>query len=237
MSSKTPLATYIKRRRIRTLLIFCEVILCLLLMRQLFLLSMSRLNQYRYPYILSMKLKPKPNEEWMEFRVISVFFGSIAYSTDRGRSCIPVKLIKYSDLTRRLYPRKVSVGAWRRVQPTDSEQAYIDTYVAQNWPKYAIFVKETSEFISGHRITTCIITFALFATLSILLCLKMGSRYRNWIWIGCMLPCSYLLILVLSAYRWPEEFTVFFLITFIFGVVGIVSLAFATWYERHHSKT
>ena len=236
MSSNTSFAIYLKRRRMRILFLLCEAILFVILIRQLFFLSMNRLNQYRYPSVRSTKLKPTPNEEWMEFRIIRAGHNPIAYSTDGGQSCIPVKFIKgsvYNSLIRRLYPQGMSGGVLQRVQPTEREQAYIDTYVTQNWPKYALLVRKTSEFMNEHRFITFVITFALFSALAILLSVKMGVRYRIWMWISCMLPCSFLLFLALSAYRWPREFTVFFLITFIVCVIGIVSLTFAIWYERH----
>ena len=232
-----------RRQRWKNFLIgVCAIVFGIVLMRQLFLFSMSRLNQYSYPSVRSMELKPKPNEEWMEFRIITtkfVTYGLIAYSADGGQNCIPVEFIKgpgYTrNLTRRLYPQRVTGGIrgiLRRVQPTESEQAYINSYVVQNWPKYALLVDKISTFMAEHRVITSGIIFALFAALAILLSAKMRSRYRTSTWMCFMLPCSFLLFLTLSAYRWPKEFTVFFLITFIFGVIGITYLTFGIWYQQ-----
>jgi len=230
-----------RRQRWKDFLIgVCAIVFGILLMHQLFLFSMSRLNKYSYPYVYSMKLKPKPNEEWMEFRIVSVGFAPIAYSIDRGQSCIPVKYVKnmgYTGFTRRLYPQRVTGGILQRAQPTKSEQVCIDTYVVQNWPRYALLVDKISTFMAEHRVINFVITFALFAALAILLSVKMRGKYRTSIWIFCMLLCSLFLSPILNLYLWPKEVTVFFLITFIFCVIGITYLAFGIWYKQRQVET
>ena len=229
-----------RRQRWKNFLIgVCAIVLGIVLMRQLFLFSMSRLNQYSYPSVRSMELKPNPNEEWIEFRIITtkfVTYGIIAYSADGGQNCIPIEFIKgpgsTRNLTRSLYPQRVTGGILRRVQPTESEQAYIDAYVVQNWPKYALLVDKISTFMAEHRVITSGLFFALFAALAIMISEKMRGRYRTSTWIFCMLPCSFFLSRILSPYRWPKEFTVFFLITFILSVIGITYLAFGIWYKH-----
>jgi len=229
-----------RRQRWKNFLIgVCAIVCGIALMRQIFLFSLSRLNQYSYPSVRSMELKPNPNEEWIEFRIITtkfVTYGIIAYSADGGQNCIPVEFItgpgSTRNLTRSLYPQGVTGGTLRRVQSTESEQVYIDAYVVQNWPKYPLLVDKISTFMAEHSVITSGISFALFAALAILISAKMRGRYRTSTWIFCMLPYSFFLSRILSPYRWPKEFTVFFLINFIFGVIGITYLAFGIWYEQ-----